>query len=234
MKTFLLAIALTGCSHHVFSPPSQAFGLTGIRPLAQGQRALDVEVSRHAEIFDPAVFAGAGRLRTGIGDNAEVSVEGTLMQVADTGPSTADRSIYAGRAGVRSRPGNSPFAVFAGLGGGFAPAGGGFAAADAGIAVGWDNCVLVPMLQGSGLISRPLAPRPIDVTTDLDHPQTATPRPTYGLDVRAGLRISLTPFACRRGEPGMWLTGGLDITTLVDAEQSQTLGGVGFGLEIPL
>src|SRR5262249_2397873 len=153
-----------------------AFGIHGIRPLAQGQRALDLEVSQHAAIFDPAVGAAAGRLRTGIGDNTEASVEATVMQVEDTGPSNPDRSIYAGRAGVRTNPGRGPFAVFAGVGGGLAPAAGSFVAADAGLAIGYDNCVIVPVAQGAGLISRPLESRPVDVTTEdntMTHTSTA-------------------------------------------------------------
>ena len=151
MKKLLFAFALTGCSQHVYSPPSQAFGISGIRPLATGQQSVDLELSQHAAMWDPAIGAGAARLRTGVGDNTEVSVEGTVLGVEDAGPSSADRTVFAARAGVRTNPGKAPYALFAGLGGGYSPAGGGFAAADAGVAIGYDNCVVVPVLQAAGM-----------------------------------------------------------------------------------
>jgi hypothetical protein len=127
------------------------------------------------------------------------------MEVEDNGPSQADRSIYAGRAGLRTNPGRGPFAMFAGIGGGLAPAAGSFVAADAGLAIGYDNCVIVPVAQGAGLISRPVESRPVDVTTeDNTKTHTSTAQPTYG------------------------------VMTLADREKTQTLGGFGVGIEVPL
>jgi len=234
MKKLLFALVLTACSQHVYSPPSQAFGISGIRPLASGQQSVDLELSQHAAMWDPAIGAGAARLRTGVGDNTEVSAEGTVLGVQDDGPSRADRTVFAARAGVRTNPGKAPYALFAGLGGGYSPAGGGFAAADAGIAIGYDNCVVVPVLQGAGMFSRPIDARPVDVTDDPDNPKMSTALPTFGLDVRAGLRVSLNHEACRRGDASSWITVGLQTTTLVDREQSNTLVGAGVGIEFPL
>lgn len=232
IATVLLVAA--GCSQRVYSPPAQAFSLAPIHALPENQRALDVEVSTHSEIFDPPVYTGAGRLRTGVGDNTEVSVEGTAFSVDDTGPSGAPRTIYAGRAGVRTNPSASAVTLFAGGGAGFAPAGGLFTALDAGLALGFENCVLVPVMQASGFVSQPLAPRPIDVTTDPAHMTYDTPARTVGGVVRGGLRLSLSPSACRRGEQASWLYAGFGMTAVADHDSRGALLGAGLGVQVPL
>jgi hypothetical protein len=63
---------------------------------------------------------------------------------------------------------------------------------------------------------------------------TSTPNRTLGSVVRAGLRLSLSPPACRAGTPSTWLTAGVDVTSLVDATSHANLGGIGLGIEIPL
>ncbi len=226
-------LVASACSQRVYSPPSQTFALGGIRSLEAGQNALDLEVSSHSQIFDPAVVALDGRWHAGIGDNAEASVEGTAHRVDDSGPSTADRTFYSGRAGLRVNPGRSGATFFAGAGGGFAGAGGGFASADSGIALGIDNCYVVPVVQGSAFISQPLQPTPIDVS-DGDTAATDTPQRTIGVVVRGGLRVSLSPSRCRAGEQVPWITLGFGGTTLADADDSATLMGAGLGIQIPL
>lgn len=230
----VLLVAAAACSQKVYSPPSQLFAVTPIAALPEAAQALDLEVSRHAQIFDPPVEAGAARLRFGIGHDAELSVEGSTAAVRDRGPSTAPRTFYTGRAGVRSTPGRGPFTLFAGAGGGYAGAGGAFVSADAGIAVGYVNCVLVPMAQASAYVSEPLHPRPIDVTTDADVPELDTPSTTAGGVLRAGLRLSLSPSACRRGEQSPWLFAGAGVTRMMDGDSDAAIPGVGIGLEIPL
>jgi hypothetical protein len=233
MRALAAVLVLAGCSQKVYSPPSQAYGLGPIAALAPGRQALDIEISRHAEIFDPPINAGTGRIRAGIGDNTEVSFEGAAMFVEDSGPSNADRTLYSGRAGIRNNPNKSGFSYFGGLGGGYAPSGGTFVAADAGISVGYDNCVLVPVAQASGFVSAPLAPRPIDVT-DSGPMQYDTPERTVGGVVRGGLRLSLSPSRCRAGDQVGWLSLGMGTTTLVDSDSDATLIGIGLGIEVPL
>jgi hypothetical protein len=231
----LIVIAVAGCSQHVYSPPSQAYSLGGVRSLDDGQQAVDLEASQHAALFDPAIQAGGARFRAGFGDNTEGSLEGAVMAVNDDGPSKADRQIYVGRAGVRTNPGRGPFAIFGGIGGGYAPAGGEFVTADGGIAVGYTNCRVVPMAQASVFASDPLHPTPIDVTVDSDHtPTMSTPHVTFGSVIRAGLRFSMSPTDCRAGKPVPWLSVGADATTVVDFSSHANLGGIGIGLEIPL
>jgi hypothetical protein len=229
----LLLVGTTACSQQVYSPPAQTYALGPIRSLDDGRRALDLEASTHAQMWDPSIHAFDGRYRTGIGDNTELSVEGTAHAVAERGPSMANRTFYSGRAGIRTNPRKSGVSFFAGAGGGYAAAGGSFAAVDSGLSVGYDNCILVPVFQVSGFASQPLAPRPVDVTDD-EYYTTDTPKFTLGSEMRGGLRLSLSPSACRAGEQVPWITLGAGVTTLADADSHAALMGAGLGFEIPL
>jgi hypothetical protein len=233
MRHAVLAIiigsAAGGCSQHIYSPPTQAYALGAVHALPIGGRALDLEASTHGQIFDPNFNAGQARYRTGIGDDAELSVEGMIGGVDDHGPSQADRNVYAGRAGFRVNPSRGPFTVSIGAGGGYAPAGGSFTALDGGVQLGFDNCYLVPVAAVSTFVSQPLDSRPID-----HGPVYSKATRTVGGVVRGGLRLSLSPATCHAGGQAPWLTAGFDVTTLVDSSSDAELFGLGIGLEIPL
>lgn len=229
-----VALATAACSQKVYSPPSQLFVATPIAALPATKQALDIDVSRHAQIFDPPVDTGGARYRVGIGENTEMSVEGNAAAVRTGAASPEPRTFYTGRAGVRTNPGESAFTFFAGAGGGFAEAGGTFVSADAGLAVGYDNCVLVPTFQASAYVSEPLDARPIDVTVDEMEPELDTPRTTLGGVLRGALRLSLSPSACRRGEQVGWLVAGVGVTRMMDADSDAAIPGFGLGIEIPL
>jgi hypothetical protein len=205
-----------------------------INALGGGQQALDLEASTHSQIFDPALNAFDGRYRTGVGDNTEVSLEGTAHAVEDSGPSTANRTFYSGRAGVRTNPSRGGATLFAGGGGGYAHSGGAFIAVDSGLAIGYENCYVTPILQASGFISQPLSPRPVDVSDDSKYRDYDTPSTTVGGVVRGGLRISMSPAGCHAGEQVPWITLGLGTTSLADHDSHATLFGAGLGISIPL
>ncbi|HEY5946406.1 MAG TPA: hypothetical protein VIV40_12975 [Kofleriaceae bacterium] len=230
----VVLLVAAGCSQKVYAPPSQLFAVTPIAALPETQQALDIDVSRHAQIFDPPVDAADGRLRVGLGNDTEASIEGTAAAVTDSGTSNASRTFYTGRAGVRTNPDRGAFTFFAGAGGGYAAAGGSFISADGGLAVGYVNCVLVPTAQASAYVSKPIDPQPIDVTTDEKHPTYDTPSTTLGGVLRVGVRVSLSPAACRRGEQSAWLVGGVGVTKMVDQDSDAAIPGVGLGIEIPL
>ncbi len=236
MKPIVIALLATACSQHVYSPPTQAFALEPIAALPDGRQAVDLELSRSAQVFDPAIDAGALRLRSGVGNNTELSVEGTSFTVQDTGPSTANRTFYAGRAGVRINPDRGALSFTGGVGGGYSAAGGTFAAVDAGAAIGYQNCVLVPSAQISGYASAPMGDaRPVDVSTNSDDPPVySTPQRTLGVELRAGLRLALDRDTCRHGQPTTWLSAGAGTTTMVDATTHGTLMTLGLGLSVPL
>jgi len=234
MRNVAVVLLAAGCSKHIYSPPSQLFAVTPIAALPESKQSLEIDFARHAQIFDPPVDTGSARLRAGVGDNTEVSIEGAAAAVRDEGPSPADRTFYTGRAGVRTNPGTGAITLFAGAGGGYAAAGGTFASADAGLAIGYVNCVLVPTFQASAYVSEPLDPRPIDVTTNDQPGPLVTPSRTIGGVLRAGLRLSLSPSACRRGEQVPWLVAGIGVTSMTDGTEDAEIPGAGIGIEIPL
>lgn len=231
LAAVVLVLGASACSQRVYSPPSQSFGLGPVHAMQQGQQSLDVEVASHAQIFDPSLNTGAARFRRGVGDNTELSAEGTAM-VLDTGGPAEERSVYAGRLGFRTSP-TPDVAFFGGAGGGYAPISGGFTSLDGGISLGIHNCVLVPVVQASAFVSQPISPRAIDVSVD-DIMTTETPSRTVGGVVRGGLRLSLTPSACRRGEEATWIYAGFGSTTVRDHDSTDTLLGAGIGLQVPL
>ena len=234
MKTLaaVTVFALGACSQRVYSPPSQAFSLGPVTSLPTGDCSVDVEVATHSQVFDPGLASAAGRYAHSIGDRTEVTAEGTAFTLTDGGDSGESRNIYAGRAGVRTSPGED-LSIVAGAGGGYSPAGGPFAAVDAGVQVGIHNCYVVPIVGVSGFVSQPLDPRPIDVSVD-DDMATDTPSRTVGGTVRGGLRVGLTPDACKRGESGAWIYGGIDVTKVMDADTSDDIIGMGLGVSVPL
>lgn len=230
----VVALLAGACSQKVYSPPSQLYSVTPLAALPTDKQALDIDFSRHAQIFDPPLDAGAGRYRWGVGNNTEMSVEGTAAALRTDAASTATRTLYTGRAGVRTNPGGGAMTFFAGAGGGFAAAAGSFVSADAGLAIGIPNCTLVPSLQASAYISEPIDAKPVDVTEDPKDPTFDTPRTTVGGVVRLGLRLSLSPSACRRGEQVPWLAAGIGVTRMMDNDSDAEIPGVGIGIEIPL
>lgn len=227
-------IALSACSQHVYSPPTQAYQLAPVHALDANDRAVDFDASTHSQIFDPGYNAASGRLRAGIGNNAEVSFEGMGAVVGSGSLSTANRDVYAGRGGFRVNPDRGPVSFSAGLGGGYAPAAGGFAAFDAGVQVGYDNCYVVPVGALAAFASQPFSARAVDVTVDADKPMTSTPRFTGGATLRGGLRFSLSPSSCHAGHQVPWITAGIDYTALADSSSHAELLGIGAGLTIPL
>jgi len=229
--SILVAFACAGCSQHVYSPPAQAYSLGPLHALPPGSAALDLEGSRSGQVFDPKIDAASARVRAGIASGVEGSLEGAMYTVDDSGPSTANRRIYVGRAGVRV--GHPGIVWLAGLGGGFAPSGGPFVSADTGVAFGYDNCVVVPVVQVTGFVSVPLAPRPIDVSDDATT-TFSTPSTTFGGTIHTGLRFALSPSRCRAHRESPWITIGGGITSMNDATTGATFAGVGIGLELPL
>lgn len=233
MRTAAVLLLLTACSQRVYSPPGQSFSLSPVHSLRPGHSALEVEASRHAAIFDPAVNVLDARYRRGLEENAELTLEGAAHQVEDSGPSQAAREFFSGRAGVRVSPAAGDASLFAGAGGGFAAAGGSFAAVDTGLTIGVDNCTLVPTFTVAGFASQPINAQPIDVSDD-EHYTTDTPAFTVGAALRGGLRLSMSPSRCRAGEDVSWISAGMGLTTVSDFDSNDALMHIGIGFEVPL
>ncbi len=232
---FAAAVILfaSACSQQVYSPPAQTFAVSPVHSLAAQHAAVEMDVSTHAAIFDPAVRALDGRYRRGIGEGAELSLEGAAHQVEENGTSKAPREFYSGRAGISVTPAAGDARLFAGAGGGFASAGGEFVAVDSGFTIGVDNCVLVPTFTVAGFASQPINAKPIDVSDD-EYFTTDTPAFTVGGVLRGGLRLSLSPSSCRAGSDVPWISAGLGMTSVSDFESHDVLLHFGLGVEVPL
>jgi hypothetical protein len=233
MRIAAVMLLASACSQQVYSPPAQAFALSPVHALGDKHAALELEGSRHSEIFDPAIFVLDSRYRRGIGDNAEISLEGAVHGVEASGTSKAARDFYSGRAGISVSPDAGDARLFAGAGGGFAREGGQFVAVDSGFTIGVDNCVLVPTFTVAGFASQPINAKPIDVSDD-EYYKTDTPAFTVGGVLRGGLRLSLSPSKCRAGEDVPWLSAGMGVTTLSDFDSNAALIHIGLGVEVPL
>jgi hypothetical protein len=115
--------------------------------LPETKQALDIDVSRHAQIFDPPLDVGAARLRFGVADNTELTVEGNAAALrADDAASAAPRTLYTGAPACGRIP-TKPVHVLCRRRRWLRGCGRTFAAVDAGIAVGYQNCVLVPSFR---------------------------------------------------------------------------------------
>lgn len=234
MRTAAVAMLLaSACSQQVYSPPAQTFAVSPVHSLAAQRAALEIDASRHAQIFDPAIDVIDGRYRRGIGEGAEISLEGAAHQVEANGTSKAARDFYSGRAGISVSPDAGDARLFAGAGGGFAREGGQFIAVDSGFTLGVDNCVLVPTFTVAGFASQPINAKPIDVSDD-EYYTTDTPAFTVGGVLRGGLRLSLSPSACRAGDDVPWISAGLGVTTVSDFDSNAALIHIGLGVEVPL
>ncbi|MFT3692141.1 MAG: hypothetical protein QM831_03305 [Kofleriaceae bacterium] len=240
MKLAALLIALSACSQHLYSPPTQAFALAPVNTLAPTDKALDVDLSTHSQIFDPGYDQGTGRLRYGITPTAELSIEGAAATVEGSiGP--ANHEVYSTRAGVRWQPSKGPLSLNAGFGGGFAPAAGTFAAVDAGAQIGYDNCYFVPLAAVSTFISQPLQAKAVDVGDDgvsVDGMPPSevysTPHRTGGGTIRFGARIPMLHADCHAGKQVPTFTAGFDVTSVVDSTEHAEMMGVGIGITLPL
>ena len=233
MKLAALVLA-AGCSQHVYSPPTQAFAILPVHATGTGEAVLDLDASTHSQVFDPGYDAASARIRAGLGNDTEVSVEAMQAYVNAGGPSPANRNVYAGRAALRFNPLHGAFSFNVGAGGGFAPASGSFAAIDGGLSVGYDNCYVVPMASYSMFVSQPIDPKPVDVSEDSAGETFSTPSRTAGGTFRTGIRISLSPDSCRARREVPWITAGFDFTSLIDATSNAQFMGAGVGLTIPL
>lgn len=234
MKQIVVLVTCAACSQHLYSPPTQAYTLAPVATLAPADKALDVDLSTHSQIFDPGYDQASGRLRYGITPAAELSIEGAAATIEGSiGPS--NHEIYSSRAGVRWQPGKGPLSLNAGFGGGFAPAAGYFAAIDTGAQIGFDNCYFVPIAAVSTFVSQPLQAKAVAVgETDTGMTTYSTPRRTAGGTVRFGARLPMLHADCRAGKSVPTVSVGIDLSSVVDASDHAEMLGVGIGVTVPL
>ena len=136
------------------------------------------------------------RLRAGIGNDTELSLEGDVGDDQLQHVSTANARRVRGPRRHADQPRPRRGVVHRGHRRRLRARGRWFAAIDGGISVGYDNCYFVPVASASIFASQPLTARAVDVTVDSDKPMTSTPARTAGATFRRGFRVSLSPSAC--------------------------------------
>lgn len=180
------------CTPRVYSPPTRMMPLESVATAKEGEYIVALQGGAAGAVFGGELLGGAARVRFGVVEKAEVSVEGSTFFVLNDSPTRAYRGIHALRGGVKYRA--LPFlSTTFGLGGG-ASAGGGFFAPDVGLLVGYENPYLVPFLGIDGGVSVPLFPRNVDVSLPDEGPRTFFDRPklTWLAGAHAGLRLPLS------------------------------------------
>src|SRR5437879_4169654 len=121
VRLALVLAPLAGCSYQLVSPPARMVSLETARTAAPGETVVGARAAGYAAVFDPAVAIGSAGVKRGVADQVEVSADATVGHVSYDGYPNIDRGLYAGRFGAKlaNRPGWG--AVFAGVGGGYAP-----------------------------------------------------------------------------------------------------------------
>jgi len=229
LQLALLPTCLTlGCDHHAFSPPARALPLETVAPLSAGATGIQLEGGGHEEAaWGPSLVSGTARVRHGVGEDTDLSVEATVLHVM--GQSTAGTNPDAGMARVGVKHRVLPFlSLTAGVGGG-GSAGGGFVSPDIGAIVAYENPYVVPFFAMRGTLSQPIAARPIN-TTGVGDTMTYinTPELTWIYGGTVGLRIPLWPHERVSGS----LIGGVGITMLNDRVEDAGYVSASGGAEV--
>lgn len=231
LSPLLALLLITGCSHHVYSPPARLISLQSPATVGADTIAVAGEVVGAQGLFGPDMLGASGRVRYGLGSALEVGGEVNVVGI-DDGNNEVDTHpfVYAGRAAVKWAPAAVAdfFAVTGGVGGGWS-AGGGFFSPDLGVVAGYENRYLVPFVSLEGVLSVPIDPQPVDTSAVDDEPGTHvdTPALSYGARASLGVRV---PVSLGNGTPAsLYLAYGH--LHLWDADGEDGYGGFAAGFE---
>jgi hypothetical protein len=194
-----------------------------------GKYGVQLEASGHGK--SPDVGAGTVRLRRGIEDNLEASIEATYAKAGNKLATDTSQQMFTTRAGVKLRPDEMQFvAVSAGLGAG-AFAGGPFASADVGGVAAYEMCRFTPFIGGSAYVSQPLDAQRVDTTEEGKMPGTFvdSPETTVGVQVRVGVSVNLS--SCEAHATSLVLGFGLDHFWDDDSDRGLASGGAALSLD---
>jgi hypothetical protein len=209
-----LALAM-GCSHHVYSPPARMLGLESAATLRPGETGIQGELGAVSWI-DGAT--GALRVRQGVNDDLEASVEADALHVGHESAANTNPNAYALRLGIKYRL--APWLSLGGGLGGGSSAAGWFVSPDLRAIVAWENPYVVPFLSAHGALSFPIDPRQVDVTGVGESTRSVgTPARTGLFGVTVGLRVPIGPNVAGKVHGSVLV--GLGLTELKDAADHQ-------------
>ncbi len=229
MALAVIPCALPACSTDVYLPPARLFPLESAATLPPGDTGVQVEGGAHGAFFGASASSGTLRVRHGVDDGTDASLEASVLHIQGGGPGESYPNAFSTRAGVKHRI-TSWFSLTAGLGGG-ASAGGGFVSPDLGAIVAYENRYFVPFLEVRGGFSQPFDAAPVVVVAGQPG---VTPPFTWMAGGIAGFRIPM-----RWCDPGTCnvrssLLGGLGVSELSFAgpDSPQLLLSLGGGAEL--
>lgn len=172
------------------TPPTTPGVMSSAATLSEDQAAVALTGGLHGAVFGPAAGAIDGRLRLGLRDDLELTVNGGAYIVLEDSVADEHRGIYTGRAGLKYRL-HQHVAMIAGLGGGLSPAAGVFVGTDFGFVFAYENPYCIPFVALRGFYSIPISPGYVDVGIEgTDEPGDILVRPadTLGGTLELGIR----------------------------------------------
>jgi hypothetical protein len=217
------ALGASACS--VFTPPTRPFPLETAATVGKGHAGEQLE---YANAWGLDANSAAMRVRYGVGEDTDVSLEGAAIVVApdDGSPHAGPLRIGTGRAGVKQRL-NRWLAVTGGLGGGVF-GDDAFLGPDLGAIASYENRYFIPFFALRGATSVPLSTQRVEFGD-----KSATPRTEWYVHLAIGARIPIGEWkrATTSGLRGAVLVG-LSRTWFVDDQGHGSFDAFAAGGEI--
>ena len=224
-----VALILTACSPHAFSPPGRTLPLETAAAVGAGNTGVQLEGGISTEVLGPGVVHATARVRHGVGEQTDVNFEANLVfYIDDDEQVEAHRGIYSGRFGVKHAFGQH-FALTGGVAAG-GSAGGGFFSPDVGFITSFENPYVVPFVSGRLVLSQPLGAREVEFFDD-GVAFTQSPQFTYGYALATGVRVPVGPMA-KPLRPALLV--GFGLTQIFDGEEDTGFMGVNLGFEMTI
>lgn len=193
-----LALAGTGCSRHMMTPPSRIGEFETPTVLAKDEKSVTLSGGGNVGVFYTGAAAGSIQARKGLGDGREAGFDATLLKVGigDEGRIADDASPYV--LTINSRYKWNPtgaerwLSLFGGIGFGFSEPTV-FSTFEGGFSLGWDNAYLVPYVGSKGTLDIPITSKYVDVReskSEVDEGDAPEKAPlTVGAMSFAGLKL---------------------------------------------
>ena len=225
VRFVIASVFITGCSTRAFTPPARPMPLSPAQTPKTGEYDVQVDGNANGAVFGPTLYTGNLRYRHGLSD--QLSIVGDVGYARAEGHTADHLDPNAGTArvgGQLSAPAIDEIdaAVFAGVGGGYAPAAGGWGSVDVGGTLTGTHRYVRPMLVVNGYVSEPFATKVFTVTSEM----LRLPR-TFGAQGLVGLDLGPRDRAVLIGLAAAFLHG--IATDVHEAEQDVFIGlGGGF------
>lgn len=190
-----ITLALSGCTRHVFSPPTRLVPVETASTLEASETSAGLHAGPRGALFGPSLVVVAGQGRHGVTEDLELGADLNYMYVSDESEGIAvdySRHAFSGRASLKWAPEvlGQYVALVGGVGGGHSAAGS-FVSPDVGVLLSYDWYV-TPIVSAGVFVSQPIGAKTLDLReTPDDDPLLSTPEFTYGYSLATGLAIPI-------------------------------------------